>query len=33
MLDLVLWLLLPLVVGQLLRPWLGAWANGAQTVD
>ena len=25
--DLVLWLLLPLVVGQLLRPWLGAWAT------
>ena len=27
MLDLVLWLLLPLLVGQLLRPWLGAWAT------
>ncbi|MBI4625185.1 MAG: bile acid:sodium symporter [Verrucomicrobia bacterium] len=25
-LDLVRWLVLPLVVGQLLRPWLGAWA-------
>lgn len=24
-LDLVRWLVLPLVVGQLLRPWLGAW--------
>lgn len=27
MLDLVRWLVLPLVVGQLLRPWLGAWAQ------
>lgn len=27
MLDLVLWLVLPLVVGQLIRPWLGAWAS------
>lgn len=26
-LDLVKWLVLPLVVGQLLRPWLGAWAQ------
>lgn len=26
-LDLVRWLVLPLVVGQLLRPWLGAWAG------
>jgi sodium/bile acid cotransporter 7 len=26
MLDLVLWLLLPLLIGQLLRPWLGAFA-------
>lgn len=25
-LDLVLWLVLPLVVGQLARPWLGEWA-------
>ena len=25
-LDLVLWLILPLVVGQGLRPWLGGWA-------
>jgi solute carrier family 10 (sodium/bile acid cotransporter), member 7 len=24
--DLVRWLLLPLVIGQALRPWLGAWA-------
>lgn len=24
-LDLVRWLLLPLMIGQLLRPWLGAW--------
>lgn len=24
--DLVKWLLLPLVLGQLVRPWLGAWA-------
>lgn len=27
MLDLVLWLLLPLALGQLLRPLLGAWAS------
>jgi sodium/bile acid cotransporter 7 len=26
-LDLVKWLVLPLVIGQLLRPWLGAWAS------
>ncbi len=26
-LDLVLWLLLPLCLGQLTRPWLGAWAR------
>lgn len=26
-LDLVRWLVLPLVVGQLLRPWWGAWAK------
>ena len=26
-LNLVLWLVLPLVVGQLCRPWLGAWAG------
>lgn len=26
-LDLLLWLVLPLAVGQLLRPWLGAWAT------
>lgn len=25
--DLVIWLVLPLVVGQLMRPWLGAWAG------
>ena len=25
-LDLILWLILPLVVGQSLRPWLAAWA-------
>ncbi|QEH32004.1 Sodium Bile acid symporter family protein [Aquisphaera giovannonii] len=25
-LDLVLWLVLPLIAGQLLRPWLGGWA-------
>jgi sodium/bile acid cotransporter 7 len=25
-LDLMLWLVLPLVVGQLARPWLGGWA-------
>jgi sodium/bile acid cotransporter 7 len=25
-LDLLLWMLLPLIVGQLSRPWLGAWA-------
>lgn len=25
MLDLVLWLLLPLVLGQVLRPWIGDW--------
>lgn len=25
--DLVRWLVLPLVLGQLLRPWLGAWAS------
>lgn len=24
--DLLRWLVLPLVIGQLLRPWLGAWA-------
>ena len=27
MLDLVLWLLLPLAIGQLLRPFFGAWAS------
>ena len=27
MLDLALWLLLPLALGQLARPWLGRWAN------
>lgn len=26
-LDLVTWLILPLVLGQLTRPWLGAWAG------
>ena len=26
-LDLVLWLVLPLIVGQLLRPWLGGWVS------
>ena len=26
-LDLIRWLVLPLVVGQLCRPWLGAWAQ------
>ncbi len=26
-LDLMLWLLLPLAVGQLCRPWLGAWTE------
>ncbi len=26
-LDLVIWLFLPLVLGQLLRPWLGGWAS------
>ena len=26
--DLCLWLVLPLVLGQLARPWLGAWARG-----
>jgi sodium/bile acid cotransporter 7 len=26
-LELLRWLVLPLVVGQLLRPWLGAWAT------
>ncbi len=26
-LDLVIWLILPLVVGQLCRPWLGGWAK------
>lgn len=26
-LDLLRWLVLPLAVGQLLRPWLGAWAQ------
>lgn len=26
-LDLITWLLLPLMLGQLLRPWLGAWAQ------
>ncbi len=35
--DLALWLLLPLVLGQLCRPWLGAWAGrhrvGLQRVD
>ncbi|MDY3560152.1 bile acid:sodium symporter [Gemmata sp. JC673] len=25
-LDLIIWLVLPLVAGQLLRPWLGGWA-------
>jgi len=30
-LDLVLWLLLPLVVGQLLRPLLGRWAAAHKT--
>ena len=28
--DLVKWLVLPLVVGQLARPWLGAWASRHQ---
>ena len=32
MLDLVLWLLLPLVVGQLSRPVLGAWASGHKSL-
>ena len=32
MLDLVLWLLLPLVVGQLSRPVLGAWAQNHKSV-
>ncbi|WP_435015373.1 bile acid:sodium symporter family protein [Tundrisphaera sp. TA3] len=27
LLDLTLWLVLPLAVGQSLRPWLGAWAG------
>ncbi|MDO8541860.1 MAG: bile acid:sodium symporter family protein [Opitutaceae bacterium] len=27
-LDLVRWLVMPLVIGQLVRPWLGAWALG-----
>lgn len=35
--DLVRWLVLPLVAGQLLRPWLGAWASrhkaGIHVVD
>jgi sodium/bile acid cotransporter 7 len=26
-LDLTLWLVLPLLIGQMLRPWLGAWAT------
>ncbi|BCR04609.1 transporter [Desulfuromonas versatilis] len=26
-LDLIIWLILPLVVGQLCRPWLGGWAK------
>ena len=29
--DLVKWLVLPLVVGQLARPWLGAWAGRHKT--
>jgi len=36
-LDLAIWLVLPLVVGQLSRPWLGKWAGrhkrGINTVD
>jgi sodium/bile acid cotransporter 7 len=36
-LDLVIWLVLPLLVGQCLRPWLGGWAKrnkaGINTVD
>ena len=36
-LDLVRWLLVPLLAGQLARPWLGAWAGrhrpGIQVVD
>ncbi len=36
-LDLVLWLLLPLALGQLSRPWLAEWATrhkpGLQVVD
>lgn len=36
-LDLVLWLVLPLVAGQLARPWLGTWAGrhkkGINVVD
>lgn len=35
--DLVIWLLLPLLAGQLCRPWLGNWAHqrkrGINTVD
>jgi sodium/bile acid cotransporter 7 len=35
--DLVRWLVLPLVVGQLVRPWLGAWVTrhkaGVNVVD
>lgn len=26
-LDLIIWLVLPLIAGQLARPWLGAWAG------
>lgn len=37
MLDLIVWLVLPLAVGQLSRPWLGAWASrhkkGINAVD
>lgn len=32
MLDLFRWLVLPLIVGQLLRPWLGAWAAAHKPV-
>lgn len=31
-LDLMLWLLLPLVMGQLLRPWLAEWVRGHHTL-
>lgn len=27
MIDLICWLLLPLAAGQMMRPWLGAWAT------